>query len=160
MSIVDTARAASLPTTRRKGIARQDRYAPYFFVSPFYILFAIFFLFPTIFALVLGFLRWNSLDTPTFFGLRNYQRLFSDSVFWQSVSNTVFYSAASLFVIVPLALLEALVLNAKRLWFKTLWRVLYFAPIVCSTVAISLVFRMLYNKDFGPINGLILALGG
>src|SRR5215468_724235 len=136
MSIIDSARNAIVPSVQPKRVFRQDRYAPYFFISPFYILFALFFLFPTIFALVLGFLKWNSLDTPTFFGIRNYQHLFSDPVFWQSVSNTVFYASGSLFVIVPLALLEALALNSKMLRFKTLWRVVYFAPIVCSTVAV------------------------
>src|SRR5258708_35332453 len=145
MSTVDAVRDRVVPSAHAKKVLRQDRYAPYFFISPFYILFAVFFLFPTLFALVLGFLRWTSLGTPEFFGLRNYQHLFADPVFWTSVGNTVFYASGSLFIIVPLALLEALALNSKLLRFKTLWRVVYFAPIVCSTVAISLVFRMLYN---------------
>jgi multiple sugar transport system permease protein len=123
-------------------------------------LFTLFFLFPTLFALVLGFLKWNSLGTPEWFALRNYQKLFSDSVFWQSVGNTAFYCATSLFVIVPLALLEAMALNSRQLRFKTLWRAIYFAPIVTSAVAISLVFRMLYNTDYGLINNIIAALGG
>jgi ABC-type sugar transport system permease subunit len=160
MSSIDTARSAVGSSAQAKKGFRQDRYAPYFFISPFYILFAIFFLFPTLFALVLGFFKWGALGTPEFFGIRNYQRLFSDAVFWKAVGNTVFYASWSLFVIVPLALLEALALNSKLLKFATLWRVVYFAPIVTSTVAISLVFRMLYNKEFGTINGIIQALGG
>jgi ABC-type sugar transport system permease subunit len=123
-------------------------------------LFTVFFLLPTVFALVLSFLKWNSLGDPTFFGLRNYQHLFADDVFWKSVNNTIFYALASLGIVVPLALLEALALNSKLLKLRTLWRVVYFAPIVTSTVAITLVFRMLYNKDFGVINQLIQALGG
>ena len=51
-------------------------------------------------------------------------------------------------------------LNAKRLRFKYLWRTLYFAPIVTSSVAISLVFRLLYNTDYGLINTIFVALGG
>jgi ABC-type sugar transport system permease subunit len=141
-------------------LARQDKYAPYFFISPFYILFTIFFLLPTLFALVLGFLRWNSMGTPEWFALRNYERLFGDPIFWQSVGNTIFYSAFSLFVIVPLALLEAMALNSKRLRFRTLWRAVYFAPIVTSAVAISLVFRMFYNPQYGLLNNILVALGG
>jgi ABC-type sugar transport system permease subunit len=160
MSTIDAARTATAPAVQAKRVFRQDRYAPYFFISPFYILFAVFFLFPTLFALVLGFMKWSSLGTPEYFALKNYQRLFSDPVFWKAVGNTLFYAAGSLFVIVPLALLEALALNSKLLKFRTLWRVIYFAPIVCSTVAITLVFRMLYNKDFGFINQFIMALGG
>jgi arabinooligosaccharide transport system permease protein len=159
MTTQDAAGSISLPIPGRK-LRRQDRYAPYFFISPFYILFTLFFLFPSLFALVLGFLKWNSLGTPEWFGLRNYQRLFSDPIFWQSVGNTAFYCASSLFVIVPLALLEAIALNSKRLRFKTLWRAIYFAPIVTSAVAISLVFQDLYNTQYGLLNNFIAALGG
>lgn len=144
----------------KKRTARPETYAPYFFVSPFFILFAIFFLLPTVAALVLGFFRWSSLGVPEFFGLRNYQRLFADPIFWKAVNNTIFYSGVSLFVIVPLALLEALALNSPRLQFRTFWRAIYFAPIVTSTVAISLVFRQLYNTQYGLINQFLLALGG
>src|SRR5436853_5689561 len=108
MSTIDTARPIAASSVHAKRSFRQDRYAPYFFISPFYILFAIFFLSPTLFALVLSFYRWGALDTPQFFGLNNYDHLFKDPVFWTSVSNTVFYASCSLFIIVPLALLEAL----------------------------------------------------
>jgi len=138
---------------------RPEKVAPYFFVSPFFILFAIFFLLPTLAALILGFFRWSSLGTPEFFGLRNYERLFGDPIFWKSVKNTLFYSGVSLFVIVPIALLEALALNSPRLRFRTFWRAIYFAPIVTSAVAISLVFRHLYNPQYGLINQILLALG-
>jgi ABC-type sugar transport system permease subunit len=155
----DAVRSIPLPVPQRK-LPRQDKYAPYFFISPFYILFTLFFLLPTLFALVLGFLRWNSMGAPEWFALRNYERLFGDDVFWQAVGNTVFYAAGSLFIVVPLALLEALALNSKMLRFRTLWRAIYFAPIVTSAVAISLVFRMFYNREYGLLNQLILALGG
>jgi multiple sugar transport system permease protein len=155
----DTTHSISVPVPKEKML-RQDKYAPYFFISPFYILFAVFFLFPTLFALVLGFFKWNPLGTPEFFALKNYQRLFNDPIFWTAVRNTAFYAGASLFVIVPVALLEALALNSKLLKFRTFWRIVYFAPIVTSTVAVSLVFRMLYNREFGIINNLILSWGG
>src|SRR5205085_1195890 len=159
MSTQDAVAHLALPTPQKKRF-RQDKYAPYFFISPFYILFTIFFLLPSLFALVLGFLKWNSLGTPEWFALRNYERLFGDPVFWQSVGNTVFYGAASLFIVVPLALLEAMALNSKQLRFRTFWRAIYFAPIVTSSVAIGIVFRMLYNKEYGLLNEFIAALGG
>lgn len=160
MSTSNAVRAV-LPSFSERRSIRQEKYAPYFFISPFFILFTIFFLFPTLFALVLGFFKWSALGTPEFFGLRNYERLFTgDPIFWQAVLNTVMYSSVSLFVIVPLALLEALALNSKALRFKTFWRAVYFAPIVVSSVAISLVFRLLYNRDYGFINQFLMALGG
>ncbi|MAU11851.1 MAG: hypothetical protein CL607_18640 [Anaerolineaceae bacterium] len=135
------------------------RFAPYMFISPFFIIFFLFFLFPTAFALVLGFFNWRGLGQPEFFELRNYERLMRDPIFFQAVQNTVFYTGFSLFIIMPLALLEAMALNAKILWFKTLWRILYFAPIVTSTVAVAIVFRMLYNREFGLINEFLMSIG-
>src|SRR5664279_1787353 len=159
MATSDATHALPIPG-RKRGSYRQDKYAPYFFVSPFYILFAVFFLFPTVFALVLGFFKWTALGTPEFFALRNYDHMFKDPLFIKAVGNTVFYGVTSLFIVAPLALLEAMALNAKRLRLKYLWRTLYFAPIVTSSVAISLVFRLLYNTDYGLINQFILLLGG
>src|SRR6187549_1630358 len=103
----DAVNTLSLPTPKKRAF-RQDKYAPYFFISPFYILFAIFFLFPTLFALVLGFFKWGALGTPQYFELRNYDHMFKDPLFLKAVGNTIFYAAASLFVVAPLALLEAM----------------------------------------------------
>lgn len=136
-----------------------SRFAPYLFISPFFILFVIFFLFPTLFALVLGFFNWRGLGEPSWFEFRNYERLLRDPIFWQSVQNTLFYTVFSLFIIMPLALVQAMALNAKALRFKTLWRILYFSPIVTSSVAVAIVFRMLYNREFGIINEFLMSIG-
>jgi multiple sugar transport system permease protein len=158
MATRSDARALSAPRASR---VRQDHVAPYFFISPFFILFAVFFLFPTLFAIGTSFYRWKALGVPEFFGIRNFERLLTgDAVFWQAVQNTAFYAASSLFVVVPLALLQALALNSKGLKFRMFWRAIYFAPIVTSTVAVAIVFRMLYNKEFGFLNEFIMALGG
>jgi multiple sugar transport system permease protein len=150
-----------LPSRPKQSIFRREGYAPYFFISPFFILFTIFFLFPSLFAIVISLFKWKALGTPEFFGIRNFERLFTgDPIFWQAVRNTVFYAASSLFVVAPLALIEALALNSKRLKFRMFWRAIYFAPIVTSTAAIAIVFRMLYNREFGFLNQLIMALGG
>ena len=160
MSVTDLEQTRSPLEREDRRNLRQRQLAPYIFISPFFILFAIFFLFPTVFALILGFFNWRGLGQPEWFALRNYERLFRDQIFWQSVQNTIFYSGFSLFIIVPLALLQAMALNAKALRFKTLWRILYFAPIVTSTVAVAIVFRIIYNKEFGLLNNIIIAMGG
>lgn len=138
---------------------RRSRPAPYLFVSPFYLLFFVFFLGPTLFAAYLGFTRWSAIGTPEFHGIQNYTRLLGDAVFWRAVGNTVIYAAASLFIVVPLALLLALALNSDRLWFKSLWRASYFAPLATSTVAVSLTFLLLYNREFGLLNGMLAVFG-
>ncbi len=132
---------------------------PYVFISPFYILFTLFFLGPTIFAFVLSFFNWSATSAPRYLGTQNYERVWSDPIFWQAVQNTLVYAGASLFIVCPLALLVALALNSDLLWFKPLWRAVYFAPIVTSSVAVTLSFVMLYNRDFGLINATLISLG-
>lgn len=133
--------------------------APYAFITPAYLIFLAFFLGPTLFAIILSLFQWVALRPPEYFGLGNYERLFSDATFWQAVRNTALYSGASLFIVCPLALLLALALNSPQLRFKWLWRAVYFAPIVTSTAAISLTSLMLYNREFGFINTALQAFG-
>lgn len=159
MAIVNDSKAVETASPRWSSRFRQSKLAPYYFISPFFILFAIFFLFPTVAALGLSLYRWRALSEPVFFELRNFERLFQDRVFWMAVENTIYYAAFSLFVIVPLGLLQALALNSKKLKFATFWRAVYFSPIVASTVAVALVFRVLYNTEYGLINIGLEALG-
>jgi ABC-type sugar transport system permease subunit len=131
---------------------RQAKLAPYLFTAPFFILFAAFFLFPSLSALVLSFYKWNGIGSPELLGTRNFVRLFEDPVFWQAVGNTFIYMAASLFLCVPLALVVAAVLNNPGLGLRSVWRGAFFSPIVTSSVAIALVFSLLYSQDYGLIN--------
>lgn len=138
---------------------RQEKVAPYLFISPFYILFSLFFLGPSLFAFVLSLFRWNALSRPRWIGLANYTRLFQDEVFWQASWNTLVYMLASIFWVCPLSLLLALALNAPLVRLKHVWRSLYFSPIVTSTVAITIVFTLLYNQRYGLINAQLQAFG-
>jgi multiple sugar transport system permease protein len=140
---------------------RLSRYgcAPYIFVSPFFLLFGLFFLIPSLAALILSLFQWNGIGEITWMGLANYEFIFNDSVFWQAVSNTLFYTTASILFIMPLSLILAVLLNAKSLRFATVWRAMYFTPIVVSTVATSLIFQILLNEKSGLLNAPLIALG-
>ena len=149
--------AAERATPSRR--IRPEQRAPYLFIAPFYVLFGVFFLGPSVFALVLSLFRWNAVGTTRWAGVSNYARMFADPVFWQAMGNTAIYMLASLFWVCPLALLLALALNAPLVRFKSLWRAMYFSPIVTSTVAITIVFILLYNRDYGLINVPLRSLG-
>jgi multiple sugar transport system permease protein len=76
----------------------QRKNAPYLFISPFFILFAIFGLFPTLFSLFVSFQRWDAvsgLGGMKFTGIDNYQYVLTDTFFWKSLKNTVFIALAS-----------------------------------------------------------------
>ena len=144
---------------RDAGGFQQHKLAPYAFISPFYILFGFFFLAPSLIALVLSLFRWDGINDPRFVLARNYGRLVSDKVFAQAATNTAIYAIASLLIVLPLALVLAVLLNAKSLRFSNVWRAMYFTPVVTSTVAITLVFQILYNQDTGLLNAPLIYLG-
>ncbi|MCY3917731.1 MAG: sugar ABC transporter permease [Chloroflexi bacterium] len=144
---------------RESGGFQQHKLAPYAFISPFYVLFAFFFLAPSLIALVLSLFRWDGINDPRFVLARNYGRLLSDKVFAQAATNTAIYAIASLLIVLPLALVLAVLLNAKSLRFSNVWRAMYFTPVVTSTVAITLVFQILYNRDTGLLNAPLIYLG-
>jgi len=153
--------AGSLPATHvsQPWFKRQAKIAPYLFTAPFFILFAIFFLFPSLSALILSFYKWNGIGSPELLGTRNFVRLLEDPVFWQAAGNTFIYMFASLFLCVPLALVVASILNSRDLGLRSIWRGAFFSPVVTSSVAIALVFSLLYSQDYGLINSFLSLFG-
>lgn len=143
----------------RTAPQRQTNWAPYIFVAPFFILFIIFFLGPSIFALILSFSKWNAITNMRWLGLTNYIRLVQDPVAIQAITNTAVYMLASVFIVMPLALVLATVLNSPRLKLQGLWRAMFFSPIVTSAVAITLVFVLLYSRDYGILNYFLSFFG-
>ena len=153
LSLAQSQRPAGWPFDLRRHLAA------YVFVSPYYLLFAIFFLIPSAFAVVLSLYRWTALGVPRWRGLDNFTRLFADSDFWQAASNSLLYMVSALIIVLPLALIVASALNARELRLKNVWRVMFFSPMVTSIVAIAIVFNLMYNRDYGVINFALASVG-
>lgn len=122
------------------------------FAAPHGVGLAIFTLLPIIVSLVISLFNWPLLGSPTFLGLGNYERLFSDPIFGQVVWNTV------LFVVlyVPLNLVVSLGLAAwltPRIKGRHIFRVIFFIPAITPVVANVVVWRMLYQPG-GLIDGV------
>lgn len=95
----------------------------------------------------------------TFIGIDNYERLFTDGRFWNSVGNTLYFVAGSVPLQIVLALLLAMGL-AGRFRGIAFFRTTYFLPVVASMVAVSVVWDWLYHPSLGIINAVITAVGG
>ncbi len=133
---------------------------PYLFISPFYISFLIFGLFPLLAALYLGFHKWDGMTAPEYVGLRNYVRLLTvDKFFLQSVGNTLVLGLMCLVPKLTLALLVAVAINSGLLRFKTFYQVVYFLPIITSPVAVAIIFLTVYGQKTGLLNYLIAGVG-
>ncbi len=142
----------------------QRRYAPYIFISPFFILYAIFGLFPLLFSLYLAFHKWNpvqGLSAMEFVGWDNFAFILELSPyndFWPALGNTfwvgVVSGLAQHLVALPLAFILVLIL--KR-W-KHPFTMAYFLPFITSAVAIALVFNTMFGTQYGIINQALIGL--
>jgi cellobiose transport system permease protein len=145
----------------RSRLARLDiRLSPYLYVAPFFVLFAIFGLYPTIHTIWLSFTDTSPLNpTTNFVGLDNYGTLIGDPNFWNAVVNTL-----GMFVVatVPQLLLALVLANwlNRKLRAIHLFRAAIAIPIVTSTAVVALVFGLsFFARDFGLANGLLELIG-
>ncbi|MCZ8514010.1 sugar ABC transporter permease [Paenibacillus filicis] len=134
--------------------------APYVMISPFYVLFLVFSLFPIVFSLYLAFHAWDGLGPMEFIGLRNFRNLLTDDPdFWKSVGNTFIIWFLSTVPQLFAALVIAFLLNAAFMRFKDFYRAVYFLPNITSIVAVAIIFGSFFGSQFGLINGLLQAAG-
>jgi lactose/L-arabinose transport system permease protein len=135
------------------------RVAPYVFISPFYILFLAFTLYPLLFALYISFTEWNGINDTRWIGLQNYSMLFNDDIFLQSLKNGAILFMMYVPLLLFLALLIAVLLNGTFIKLKGLFRTVYFIPYITSLVAVGFTFRMIFSKEYGYVNEMIVSLG-
>ena len=131
----------------------------YAFISPFYILFLIFGFFPVLWSFYLTFQDWNGLSPMRAIGLRNYQALLRDTTFHEALRNTALYWLVAVIFILSLALLFASLLHNKWLKGGQAFRVILFLPYVTATVAVGLVFSMVFDFNSGLANGILRIIG-
>ena len=135
----------------------KEAIAAYGFLAPNFIGFLIFTSIPVFASLVLSFVQWDLFSPPQFTGLTNFIQLFKDPLFWKFCWNTT-YLMASIPLSMGGSLILAIALNQK-LKGIVFFRTVYFLPTICSGVAIYMLWRLLYNADFGLFNLLIAKLG-
>ena len=131
----------------------------YAYIAPFYILFAIFGLFPMVAGFVLSFFRWDGMGAMHFLGLNNYISLFQDPLFWKALGNTLFIGIIAHIPILLGGLVLAYILNSKLVKGQNIFKTIYFMPMVTSAVAITIIFQNLFGYNYGLINYFVTLLG-
>jgi multiple sugar transport system permease protein len=139
-------------------LLRSERRWAIFFLSPSLIGFLAFTIFPVVASLGLSFVKWNLIHPPAFIGVGNYTRALDDIMFWRVLKNTVVYTLGTVPSAMVLSLALALALN-QRIRGVTLFRGLYYLPVVAPMVAVTMVWRWLYNVNFGVINYVLSLVG-
>jgi raffinose/stachyose/melibiose transport system permease protein len=137
----------------------RDHISRILLLAPLLILFSMFFIYPLGYVTVLSFSSWNGFSAITFAGVKNFLKLFADTVFHISLRNNLIWSLSLGCFQVGLAAIAAFILARKPRFWKT-FRTVFFIPRVISAVAIAMLWQAVYNAEFGALNGIITLITG
>jgi multiple sugar transport system permease protein len=154
------ASASATVQRRQKSSWRERREAlnAYVFMSPVILGLLIFTLGPIIASLFLSFTNYNLLNDPKWIGVDNYVKMYGERLFWQSLKVSATYSLISVPLGMMLALFLAILLNRKMRGIYTL-RSIYYLPTVISGVGVALLWRWIFNGQYGVLNTLLRNIG-
>ncbi len=140
-------------------MAAREAVEGYLFISPWLIGFLIFTAGPFVASFLLSFTNWRISTSPSWIGLENYARIFTkDPDFYQSLKVTFTYVGISL----PLNLLAGLGLSLllnQKIRGMTIFRTVFYLPVVLSGVSVALMWMWLLNPDYGVVNSLLALVG-
>jgi len=134
---------------------RHCRWAPYFFIGPFLIIFLTFVAYPMVHSLALSTQQTYGPRSSRFVGLSNFTYLASDPLFWKAMRNTVIFAAGSLFIQLPCSLALALLLNSPRIRGRTVFRLIFFSPSLIGLTFVGVIFSLIFEKRTGLLNLLL-----
>jgi multiple sugar transport system permease protein len=148
------------PPTTAEALDRRAGRAGFWFAAPALVLIGVFFFVPVAASLLLSVTDFDlySIADPRnarFVGLRNYRELLQNPVFWLALKNTLYFALVGGPLNVAVSLGAALLVNAKAVRFRTLFRTAYFLPFVTTLVAVAMVWRYLYHPDYGLLNHVL-----
>lgn len=131
----------------------------YIFISPFYLLYAVFGMFPLFYGLWLSMHNWDAISDMEWVGLHNYSRLMVDDIWWKTIYNTIWLFFGATVPQLTIALILAFIINSSYIRGKDFLRAAYFMPIVASAVAVSLIFSSLFGERYGMLNYFLSFVG-
>lgn len=150
------------PVVRTRGAAlggrlRRARVA-YLFVAPAYLLMLAFMAYPLVESLLLSFYEWNGIGPRVFVGLDNFRFLVEDTIFLRALKNNLIFSALTTAGTVVLGFLLAVAVERRVLGWSV-FKIVYFLPVMMSGTVVGLLWGRLYDPTYGPINSLLHSLG-
>lgn len=149
--------ATPAPQTKRPKRRLGTAWTLVLFAAPFVILFVVFRLAPTLWGMVLSLFKYQITGSMTWIGFENFQRLFADAVFWESLRVTFVYVAIAVPATVAVSVVMAMMANRSMRGIRV-YRALYFLPVLTSFVTTGLVWRWIYSTE-GPLNAVLTMFG-
>ena len=162
MALAQPKNIAQPPRSRSQAFFRSLRWHEakwaYLFLLPNLVLFTAFTIYPVFASFFYSLNEWTIQTPMKFIGLDNYVALLSDKTFIKVLGNTFYYTAGVIPFQTALGLLIAVALNQK-LRFNTVYRSVYFVPVVTSSIAVSMVWQWMYQPEWGVFNSLLKLVG-
>ncbi len=143
---------------RLSRVTRSDAFWGYVMIAPLFLGLLVFYLWPLVRTIYFGFTDWGAFGRYKWTGVGNYEKVFSDPNVVRAFRNTFTYTFLAVPFSIFLAILVAVLLNQK-IRGVTVYRTLYFLPVVTMPAAVAMVWRWLYNGDYGLINYLLSIVG-
>lgn len=143
--------------SKRKGTG--SHWAPYLFITPFFLLFLPFGAGSVALAFGMAFTEWPLGGSPSFVGVENLSAVLQDPLFGRAMSNTTLMLVGFMLALMPLGLFIAVVLKQLRMRSANIIQLIVFAPVTMSLIAVALVFDLMYNDRVGFVNGVVGMLG-
>lgn len=144
---------------RRAHLRKNGTWSALLFLSPTAIVAAVFLVFPLLFSFYLSFHTWNMFGTgAAYVGMANYAAIMRNPEFWSVLRNTTVYTLGTIPLNMSIALLAAVMLN-RKIAGKRILRTALFAPVVMSPVAAAVIWRWVYEPNFGLLNYCLSLFG-
>jgi multiple sugar transport system permease protein len=148
----------------KSSVRRGSGWIALLFLAPFLLLFVVFRVGPVLASLLLSFTDYDALSSPRWVGVANYRDILfgteaATRLFWKSVGNTLYYTVGQVGLEMITGLALALLVNARILRAKAVWRTAYYVPVVTSAVAASMMWLWLYQPQAGLLNIILQSLG-
>jgi arabinosaccharide transport system permease protein len=131
---------------RVRTVVFGSKLAPYVFIAPFLLIFIVFRVIPTIYAVVISLDKFQGTDDLGFSGHLNYQKVLSNPALGTAFNNTIFYTLGTLLILIPIPLILAVLLDSGRVVKQTVFRVVLFLPALTSLVVVSVIFRIVLSN--------------
>jgi len=137
-------------------MTKRQNLTPYLFLAPSLAVIVVFVLYPIVAVVYYSFTDYNIINPPVWVGLKNYQALVQDPVFWKALEHSLIYLLVTP-TLIFLSILLAIVVN-RRLPFINFFRALYYIPVISGSIAVGIAWRLIWDTN-GLLNSTLISLG-
>ncbi|CDQ38438.1 Lactose transport system permease protein LacF [Virgibacillus salexigens] len=139
---------------QKSTLRKNDMYWGYLFIAPTLLGLLIFYIFPVFQTFFYSFNDWGDFGSYSWSGLENYEEMFANPEIWDSFRNTLIYAFVMVPISIAISIIVAVLLNQK-IKGLTFYRTLFFLLVVTMPAAIGMIWKWLYNADYGIINHIL-----